>query len=443
MNCLPSCICSGPGNWAHPRPAFPHDPRLCFDVSYEPIATGKLIVVPSMVTDSVTALDSDTGEECWTFFADGPVRFAPLAWEGKVYFVSDDGCLYCLSADEGRLLWKFCALPADRRPYKLLGNERLISRWPARGGPVLVDGIVYFAAGLWPNEGVFVSAVDASTGRLVWTNADAGFVPEGLLDHGTRRDGGLSPQGYLAVLGAKLIVPSGRALPALFDRKSGRMEPYTTGWGGRVGLAKGSWYACGIGDYLFQSGDLYELARHPEASAATGAADLPVTLDEFARQMNTSVSAAREWIKHFGLDAGEQAGEPFVRVRTGRPGYLSLLVDLFTARDPAAGRAPGLGKSSAFAGRPCQRQGIGNISRTGLEPRRSVLLALRASTRRAVTGWRATCAEVAGLHANRCLRPRHARSRGLPRIKVAGVIRIAWFNGPWPALIRHGACRRN
>ena len=63
-----------------------------------------------MVTDSVTALDSETGEERWTFFADGPVRFAPLAWEGKVYFVSDDGCLYCLSADEGRLLWKFCAL---------------------------------------------------------------------------------------------------------------------------------------------------------------------------------------------------------------------------------------------------------------------------------------------------------------------------------------------
>ena len=39
----------------------------------------------------MTALDSDTGEERWTFFADGPVRFAPLAWEGKVYFVSTGG----------------------------------------------------------------------------------------------------------------------------------------------------------------------------------------------------------------------------------------------------------------------------------------------------------------------------------------------------------------
>jgi hypothetical protein len=136
-------------------PAFPNDPRLCFDGCYEPIAAGKQIIVPSMVTDSVTALDSDTGEERWTFFADGPVRLAPVAWEGKIYFVSDDGCLYCLRADDGHLLWKFCGLPADRLPYKLLGNERLISRWPARGGPVLADLLVTHAG----------EAVDLRTGE--------------------------------------------------------------------------------------------------------------------------------------------------------------------------------------------------------------------------------------------------------------------------------------
>src|SRR3989339_770693 len=39
--------------WKHelpaPRPAFPNDPRLCFDVSYEPVAAGKRVFVPSMV----------------------------------------------------------------------------------------------------------------------------------------------------------------------------------------------------------------------------------------------------------------------------------------------------------------------------------------------------------------------------------------------------------
>ena len=56
--------------------------------------------VPSMVTDSVTALDTDSGAELWKFFADGPVRLAPVARDGRVYFVSDDGHLYDLATGE-------------------------------------------------------------------------------------------------------------------------------------------------------------------------------------------------------------------------------------------------------------------------------------------------------------------------------------------------------
>jgi outer membrane protein assembly factor BamB len=52
-------------------------------------------------------------------------------------------------------------VPSER---KLLGNGRLISTWPVRGGPVVADGRVYFAAGVWPFEGVFVYALDAETG---------------------------------------------------------------------------------------------------------------------------------------------------------------------------------------------------------------------------------------------------------------------------------------
>ena len=89
-----------------PRPAFARDLRLCFDLSYEPVAMGNTLFVPSMVTDSVTALDADTGAVRWTVYADGPVRFAPVAWQEKVYFVSDDGCLYCLRASDGAQVWK-------------------------------------------------------------------------------------------------------------------------------------------------------------------------------------------------------------------------------------------------------------------------------------------------------------------------------------------------
>ena len=80
---------------------FVGEVRLRFDAAYEPVVLGNTMFVPSMITDSVTALDTATGAERWRFFADGPVRFAPVAWEGGVYFVSDDGYLYCVDARTG------------------------------------------------------------------------------------------------------------------------------------------------------------------------------------------------------------------------------------------------------------------------------------------------------------------------------------------------------
>ncbi|MBI5396544.1 MAG: PQQ-binding-like beta-propeller repeat protein [Verrucomicrobia bacterium] len=298
-----------------PAPTFPNDLRLGFDRSYEPVAAGKRMFVPSMVTDSVTALDTGTGRELWRCFADGPVRFAPAVWKDRVCFVSDDGFLYCVGADDGRLIWKFTPLEPERRAFKLLGDERLVSRWPARGGPVLADGTVYFAAGIWQFEGVMVCAVDVATGQPLWINKDCAFVKDGLVDHSTRLDGGLSPQGYLAVLGPKLIVPCGRALPGLFDRATGRMEPYTTGWGGRVGLAKGCWYACGIGDWLFQSGDLYQL--HASASATAPKPGEFVRVEDFARQMKVSPVTVERWIKQFKLDVVVRDGRRWFQARNG------------------------------------------------------------------------------------------------------------------------------
>jgi outer membrane protein assembly factor BamB len=299
-----------------PRPSstYPNDPRMCFDRSYEPVAAGQRLFLPSMVTDSVTALDVATGRPQWTFFAEGPVRFAPIVWQNQVYFTSDDGFLYCVGADDGRLRWRFSPMSAERRGLKLLGDERLISRWPARGGPVLADGTVYFAAGVWPFEGVAVCAVDARDGKPRWVNTSCHLVQDGLLDHGDRRDGGLSPQGYLTVLGPKLIVPSGRALPGVFDRATGRMEPYTSGWGGRVALAKGSWYVCGVGPWLFQSGDVYQVHS---AAADTARPSEYVDIEDFARQVQVTPATLEAWIKEFKLEVVERDGRRQLHVRNG------------------------------------------------------------------------------------------------------------------------------
>ena len=127
----------------------------------------------------------------------------------------------------------------------MIGHGRLVSLFPARGGPVLADGVVYFAAGLWPTEGVFVHAVDAESGQAVWSNTDSDHIPKSNWDHGVGQDAGLTPQGYLAIVGDRLIVPCGAQLPAFLDLKTGKLQTYTMGWGGRLGLPKGCWFVAG------------------------------------------------------------------------------------------------------------------------------------------------------------------------------------------------------
>jgi len=152
-----------------PKPAWPaSQDRLQFDASYEPIVAGKTIFVGSMVSDSVTAYDTETGAEKWRFYCDGPVRFAPVAYKDKLYFASDDGYLYCLNASDGSLLSKFLAGPAAN---KVIGNDRLVGMWPVRGGPVLYDGTIYFAASIWPFMGTFIYAIDAGTSDILIPHA--------------------------------------------------------------------------------------------------------------------------------------------------------------------------------------------------------------------------------------------------------------------------------
>jgi outer membrane protein assembly factor BamB len=220
-----------------PRPAWPDQPRLGFDAACRPVWHRGTVLVGCSRDDSVLALDAATGEERWRFSAGGPVRLAPAAWDDRVYFVSDDGCLYCADAGTGRLVWKFRGAPSERL---LLGNGRLVSAWPARGGPVVVpesggpgdphraypgvgsgEATVYFAAGVWPFMGVFLHALDARTGAVLWTNGGEGarYMKQ---PHQADAFGGVAPQGTLVVAGDRLLVP-GRPVPACFDRATGRL----------------------------------------------------------------------------------------------------------------------------------------------------------------------------------------------------------------------------
>ncbi|MCX5771951.1 MAG: PQQ-binding-like beta-propeller repeat protein [Candidatus Hydrogenedentes bacterium] len=231
--------------------AWPDDERLEFDIAYEPIVAGRHVYVGSPQTDSVMAFDAVTGEEKWKFFTGGPVRFAPAVAEGLVYAGSDDGYVYCLDGATGAEKWRFRAALSDR---KVIGNTRMISVWPVRGAPVVAEGTVYFAAGIWPFEGVSVYALDAKTGAVVWINdnCDVTFM---LQPHHSPAFSGIAPQGYLAVAGDKLLVPNGRTAPACFDKKTGKRLYFEMDPNNRFG----DYRVSVLGDFFVNPGALYRL----------------------------------------------------------------------------------------------------------------------------------------------------------------------------------------
>ncbi len=221
-----------------PIPAWSgKDTRMPFDLAFQPVVSKDMVFFGNSYDCKLYALDAKTGSEKWTFFTDSPIRFAPAVWKNRIFIVSDDGFLYCLAIKDGKLLWKKRGGPDKDM---ILGNDRLISRWPARGGPVIKDGIVYFGAGIWTSEGIFLYAIDALTGKVLWVNDTSGGLVLEQPHGGNLAKSGVSIQGYLSVAGDSLVVPTGRATPALHDRKTGNFRYFHLmkmggGWGQRKG----------------------------------------------------------------------------------------------------------------------------------------------------------------------------------------------------------------
>ncbi len=228
------------------EPAFPFTARLQFDASYEPVVAGKRLFLGSPVDGSVRAFDVDSGEELWRFYADAPVRLAPAVWRDRVVFGSDDGRFYCLDAATGGVRWKFRAFPKDRPDLHLLGNNRLISMWPVRGGAVVddADGVVYFAGGMWPIMGVFVYGLRIADGSLVWRNSRLNYLAKARVDHNERFDAGISPVGYLSMKGDRLVLATGRSQPMGLNKANGELIYYVQGYrNGDCRVALGGDYA--------------------------------------------------------------------------------------------------------------------------------------------------------------------------------------------------------
>ncbi len=185
---------------------------------------------------------------------DAPVRFAPAVWKDRVFVACDDGFLHCFGAADGRVLWKFRGGP---RADMVLGNERMISRWPARGGPVVVGDIVYFGAGIWPTEGIYLYALDAATGKKLWVNDSSGSIEMNQPHGGARAKSGVAAQGHFVAAGDTLLVPTGRAVPAAFDRTTGEFRYFHL----QVNTKTGGSEATIIDSHFFNGGTMFALTN--------------------------------------------------------------------------------------------------------------------------------------------------------------------------------------
>jgi outer membrane protein assembly factor BamB len=183
----------------------------------------------------IRAIDRSTNQEVWKYYTGGEINFPPVVWEHRVYAGSNDGHVYALEADTGRLLWRFRAAPEVRR-IPIYG--KLGSTWPVAGGVAVDDGVVYAAAGIAHYDGTHVYALDARTGKMKWHNGESGFLNPDL-----RSGVSLAGQLRIATQGDRkvLVFEGGNAVVmGTYDLASGKcLTPAPTQ---PVGVSKSEFY---------------------------------------------------------------------------------------------------------------------------------------------------------------------------------------------------------
>lgn len=113
---------------------------------------------------TVHALDANTGKEIWSYTAGARIDSPPTFYQGRILFGSADGFVYCLRADDGGLIWRFRAAPADRR---LVAYDQVESAWPVSGAVLVENGSVYCVAGrsAFLDGGMRLLRLDPRTGE--------------------------------------------------------------------------------------------------------------------------------------------------------------------------------------------------------------------------------------------------------------------------------------
>ena len=188
-------------------------PNVSFDDAFRVIVVGDTCYFCSSAENRLFAIDATTGEVRWSIFMDGTPRLAPAYWQGRLYVGTDDGIFRCLDASTGKLLWRVDASPKEEM---ILGYGRFHAQRPIRAAGIVEDGVAYFTAGLFPQDGIEFWAVDTEDGSVLWRRR---------LDRGGMTD--VVPQGPILASNDSLWLTS-RIAPTRWSKKDGLPIDFNT-----------------------------------------------------------------------------------------------------------------------------------------------------------------------------------------------------------------------
>jgi len=131
-----------------------------------PVIAGGKVLVASVDTHTVWALNEDDGKAVWSFTAGGRVDTPPTIHGQSALFGSADGWVYCLRLADGALAWR--RRLADDESL-MMNRGQLESPWPVHGSVLVQGGVAYVVAGRssFLDGGMTVTSLDPATGNVL------------------------------------------------------------------------------------------------------------------------------------------------------------------------------------------------------------------------------------------------------------------------------------
>ncbi|TKJ38148.1 MAG: hypothetical protein CEE38_05155 [Planctomycetes bacterium B3_Pla] len=131
-----------------------------------PVLSGDRVYVAAKDEHTLYAFGAEEGRQLWNYTTGGRIDSPPTIYGGLVLFGSLDGCVYCLRASDGELIWRFRAAPLDRQ---IIAFGQLESPWRVHGSILVKDGVAYCTAGrsTYLDGGIRVFGLDPATGKVL------------------------------------------------------------------------------------------------------------------------------------------------------------------------------------------------------------------------------------------------------------------------------------